>query len=468
MLVASSTWQSRRDDRLLRAAQAPGVAVLQQSASPLRGERRERRPRPRPRLFHGLAALLLALLASAASDARAQTDEAAIRRVVPVEGRPFPAALLSVERGWKIAFRSGKTTRSLSAGEIVKWGSPREIEAGPQLLLVDGGRLAAEILAGDQRQLKIDSELFGTPNIPLELVAGIVFRPPVDLRRRDRLLARLSSAASFLEDRGDEADASAPPEPLPRQNADRLILENGDELTGTMTSIDGAKLQFESEAGPVEIELDRVAAIKFNPSLLSTVRPRGLHCLVGFSDSSRLAAASLELDAGRARVSLAGSFELSSDAGAVVFLQSFGGQAIYLSDLKSESYRHVPYLKLSWPYERDASVGGSRLRAGGRMYLKGIGMHSASRLTYRLDGSARRFAAEAAVDDETQGRGSVVFRVFVDDREIYKSPPIRGGMPPAPVSVDVQGGKRLSLIVDFGERGDELDHADWLDARLLD
>jgi hypothetical protein len=32
----------------------------------------------------------------------------------------------------------------------------------------------------------------------------------------------------------------------------------------------------------------------------------------------------------------------------------------------------------------------------------------------------------------------------------------------------VQGGKRLSLIVDFGERGDELDHADWLDARLLD
>jgi hypothetical protein len=40
-------------------------------------------------------------------------------------------------------------------------------------------------------------------------------------------------------------------------------------------------------------------------------------------------------------------------------------------------------------------------------------------------------------------------------------------MPPTPISVDVRGGKRLSLIVDFAERGDELDHADWLNARLV-
>jgi hypothetical protein len=108
------------------------------------------------------------------------------------------------------------------------------------------------------------------------------------------------------------------------------------------------------------------------------------------------------------------------------------------------------------------------LRAGGRSYVKGIGMHSASRLTYRLDGKHRRFEAEVAIDDETDGRGSVVFRVFVDDREAYKSPVIRGGMPPAPISVDIRGGKRLSLIVDFAERGDELDHADWLNARLVE
>ena len=42
-----------------------------------------------------------------------------------------------------------------------------------------------------------------------------------------------------------------------------------------------------------------------------------------------------------------------------------------------------------------------------------------------------------------------------------------GGMSPVPVSVDLSGVRQLSLLVDFGERGDELDYADWLEARLV-
>ena len=33
--------------------------------------------------------------------------------------------------------------------------------------------------------------------------------------------------------------------------------------------------------------------------------------------------------------------------------------------------------------------------------------------------------------------------------------------------VDLTGAKRLTLRVDFADRGDELDHADWLNARLV-
>ena len=33
--------------------------------------------------------------------------------------------------------------------------------------------------------------------------------------------------------------------------------------------------------------------------------------------------------------------------------------------------------------------------------------------------------------------------------------------------VDVSGVKRLRLVVDFADRGDELDYADWLEARLV-
>jgi hypothetical protein len=61
----------------------------------------------------------------------------------------------------------------------------------------------------------------------------------------------------------------------------------------------------------------------------------------------------------------------------------------------------------------------------------------------------------------------VVFRVLVDGHERFASPILRGGDAPVPVSVDVRGAKKLELMVDYADRGDVLDHADWLDARLV-
>jgi hypothetical protein len=76
-------------------------------------------------------------------------------------------------------------------------------------------------------------------------------------------------------------------------------------------------------------------------------------------------------------------------------------------------------------------------------------------------------ATEAALDDGAGQRGSVVFRVFVDAEQKYASPILRGGDAPLPIAVAIPStAKSLSLIVDFAERGDELDYANWLYARL--
>lgn len=348
----------------------------------------------------------------------------------------------------------------MPAAELASWGAPQELSNQPYLLLVDGSLLAAEVLSSDEKQLHLYSDLCGSIAVPLETIASIVYHPPVDLSKRDQLLAELR------QPNGGGAAAS-PDGKASRQNADQLILENGDRLTGTITTIEADKLSLETQTGPLSVEVERIVAVSFNPSLLSSVEPRGLHCLVGLADGGLLTVSELIVDERQARLALSCAVELTTEAGSVCFLQPLGGAATYLSDLPSESYRHVPYLQLAWPYAVDTSVSGARLRAQGRLYVKGIGMHSASRLTYRLDKPYRRFEAELAVDDETAGRGSVVFRVFVDDREAYKSHVIRGGSPPLPVTVDLREGKRLSLIVDFAERGDELDHADWLDARLV-
>ena len=50
---------------------------------------------------------------------------------------------------------------------------------------------------------------------------------------------------------------------------------------------------------------------------------------------------------------------------------------------------------------------------------------------------------------------------------IYKSDTVRGGMDPVPIRARIVGARRLALVVDFADRGDLLDRANWIDARLV-
>jgi len=109
-------------------------------------------------------------------------------------------------------------------------------------------------------------------------------------------------------------------------------------------------------------------------------------------------------------------------------------------------------------------------------------MHSASRLTYELPkrnlqaatsvvkNRFSQFVAQVALDDLTGGQGSVVFQVFLlqagELQLALATPVVRGGEAPLPISVDLRDAEQIVLAVEYAVRGDELDHANWLDARL--
>ena len=193
----------------------------------------------------------------------------------------------------------------------------------------------------------------------------------------------------------------------------------------------------------------------------------GFCAWAGLRDGSRLLATRITLDNKTLRLTTLGDKTLAAPADDLVWLQPLGPRAVYLSDLKPAEYRYVPYLALRWPYHADRSVLGRWLRCRNTLYLKGLGMHSAARLSYDLAGPYERFEAALGIDDETAGGGSVQFRVFVDDRLKYTSPILRGGDRPEPISIRLAGAKRLDLVVEFADAADVLDHADWLDARLI-
>jgi len=380
-----------------------------------------RQPRPAVRCL-----LPAILVAAAALTARAQPPQA-----VPVDGEPFEAELAAIDAPWQITFAAGEDRRVVPAADLVAWGNWAEVRRAPILVLADGGLLVAAVYRTDGQKLTVDSDLFGLVKLPLEGLAGIVFQPPADRHALDRLLDRLASAT------GD---------------SDRVILANGDRVAGRLETIRDDTLTLETAVGPVDIEFHRTRALVFNPALVARARQQDLRAVAGFRDGSRLVAKGLVADGESLEVTTADGLTWTSTLQALVALQPQGGRVTYLSDLKAAGYRHVPFLELTWPYRTDRNVTGGRLRSGGRLYLKGLGVHSAARLTYLLDKPYRRFQADLAVDDQTAGRGSVRFRVFLDGRQTYASGILRGGEPPVPCAVDLDGAKRL----------------DWLNARLVE
>lgn len=370
--------------------------------------------------------------------------------VVPTSGQAFRATLDSAAGG-KLQFKVATGGRELAVERLATWGEFNEPTTGRAVILSDGGLLVASQVRIESEQLLATSSDARTTSLPLELVAGVIVRVPADRALFDRWLARVLSA-------GGETD--------------RLLLDNGDELTGTVAGLNDSGVTLEAGGEKTDIAFDKLAVVIFNPSLTHKSKPVGLRSLVGLADGTRLAALEFTADHDRARLKLAGgaSFETASEA--IVCLQPLGGQAVYLSDLKPASFKHIPFLALEWPYQNDRTVLAGQLRAGGKLFAKGIGIHSPARITYELPGTFERFESLVAVDAETNSRGSVVFRVFTDDGsgklvERFTSPVVRGGEAPRGVSVPLAGIKRLTLLVDYADHGDELDHADWLNARLL-
>ncbi|MBX9789860.1 MAG: NPCBM/NEW2 domain-containing protein [Pirellulales bacterium] len=404
-----------------------------------------------------LIAVMWWLLGCGAAIAHAQApaagpSAASPADLVPVDGPRTTGRLLACDVGWKLNFATDKGTVALNAADLAWWGAPVEPARGPLVMLADGGLLAATVESVGREKLTVESPTFGPLELKLAEVAAVALAPPGGAARRDRWLDEL---------RGVTGDA------------DELWLDNGDRLKGTLKAVRPEAIELETEIGPATIEIARVAGIVFNPALAARHRATALVALVGLADGSLLVVNELVLaPAAKGKSSLATLKTASGITGhaaasELVYLQPLGGRVDYLSDLEPQSYRHIPYLSVAWPYQADRTASGNWLRAANRWWPKGLGMHSAARLTYDLKPEHARFEAELAIDAAAGPRGSVVCRVYVDNKERFVSEVLRGGAAPVSVSVDVRGGKRVSLIVDFADRADELDYADWLAARLV-
>ncbi len=375
----------------------------------------------------------------------------------------------STEEG-VLEFRAGETVVQVPREKLVRWSTPPANIGRGEAILVDGSRLVlADSWGGTLALQLVDGTVtlatnrLGDVQVSPAQLRATLLNAPADALRRTKLLDKLLSDAP---------------------TSDRVYLTNGDVLSGRVSRIASQSSAGEAvvvfllagETQPVELPTKRVAGIRWGGDGPDISRGE---LAVGLRDGSYLVVQTLKTKGDRFSTKLACGITFSGDVRDVVHLQSVGSQVTYLSDVEAVDYRHRPYLDIAWPYQRDRNVLGGPLVVGGHTYAKGIGMVTAARLTYRVPPQVERFAAEVAVDEiaaeiavegGAAGRGSVVFRVYLlrenDWQQAFASPVVRGGGKPLAVSVNLAGAKEIALVTDYADRGDELDYADWLDARF--
>jgi len=400
----------------------------------------------------------------------------------PIAERPFQAELASIDREGNISFRTGGKVRVVAAADLAYWGRYRDGEAGPQFMLADGGLVRADLLLFDSQQLILGDAtglgrgLWDESTLPRPCVRAIVVQPPADRAACDRLWFELAA------DEGPE---------------DRLLLVDGETGAGTLLAAprygrfapaelppggDRYRIVRRGGAEPLSVPAARVLAIRFGRDTSALPAATPLSLWLGLKDGSLVRAAAIHVQGDLLSLRLVAGGELKTTLSGrddpnkrfwdeITWLQASSPRLTWLSDLAPLGYKQIPFLSVERKYGVDRSVLGTRLRADDAVYPKGIGMQSASRLAYDVAGY-RRFEAAATIDRAASLRGSVTFKVLLQAPEgqwqpAYESPILRGGDAPAPISVDLKGASRLALIVDFADRADECDYADWLLARLV-
>ncbi|HLP75328.1 MAG TPA: NPCBM/NEW2 domain-containing protein, partial [Candidatus Paceibacterota bacterium] len=127
----------------------------------------------------------------------------------------------------------------------------------------------------------------------------------------------------------------------------------------------------------------------------------------------------------------------------------------------------VSRIEQGWGEGRaNRSVENRRLTVAGRVFQGGVGTHANSTIPLVVDGNALVLSGSVGLDDETAGRGSVIFKVEADGKEIWNSGLMKPKDAARDFSLDVKGVKSLDLLATDGGDGSDYDHADWGDLKV--
>jgi hypothetical protein len=314
------------------------------------------------------------------------------------------------------------------------------------VVMTNGDRMSVDII-----RLRDDSVVCRTFDdhdleIPIEFVRALVLKFPGSTKQRVELLG--------LIDVHDATD-------------DIILIENGDRITGELLDLDTSDAVLETANGQVKAPRAGIRAIAMNVDLATPIDLPDNYDLILMTDGSSLSVQSLELT----DIALAGKtlfnadFKVSLNQVTAIFARR--PRIVPLSRLKPDQWTYTPFISGSRRLELNRNSFKQDLRLSGRRYPQGLGMHSRSAVTWKLNGKYSSFVADFGIDDLAKGRGSAEFRVVVDNQVEFETI-VRGKSPRQSTGmINLQNASSLKLEVDYAIRGDLFDIANWCEPVLI-
>ncbi len=256
---------------------------------------------------------------------------------------------------------------------------------------------------------------------------------------------------------------------------DTLLVKGRDQavslVQGTASGFADGRLQFGYEGTSGNIAQARLVGLVF---ARQPPRPaaRDPFQVVELATGDRLAGAWTGLTAESLELTTAWGERALLPTSVIAQVQFRNGRLVYLSDLEPVEVEEVGFFGRTFSHRRDQAQDGGPLRLGGQTYRKGVAVHARSALTYELDGPFATFRTLLGFAESAAAQGRVAVRILGDGRELFSHADFRAvdteGKRTAPLAIEValEGVKRLTLEVDFGEHEDIGDRLIWADARL--
>lgn len=310
------------------------------------------------------------------------------------------------------------------------------------------GRFALRLAGGD----RIGGEPVGVKGEQL------VWKSPVvgDTEISMRLLTGLTKPDGAIRDE--------------RRKDDVVTMSNGDTVHGTVANFTPTNITLQTDAGPTDIPLDSLVSIAFATTAAGGRDKPGFR--VRLDDGSSLLGSDITADASAIQLTMSGKggarpVELAH----VTDIEQVNGPVSWLSSRVPSQSIYVPYLGSgqAYPARMNANYAGQPIFFKDRQYLRGIGVHSYSKLVFPLDGkSYAAFRTRYAIDPDARGGvADVTVRIKLDDKVVHEREHFRAGEISPAVVIDLNGAASLTLEVDFGANMDAEDRLNWIEPVLL-